>query len=258
MRGHLVQRFGELEVVAKLLGGRAFSDFLRPWLRPQRTIRPEFAADCADEFGVLGRAFDEDVPRAIERRRLVADVVTQERRRGLLGDECRIGQQAVGKGFQTGLTGDLGLGPPLRLVGEIDVLDPCLGVGGQQRRPQLVGELALLLDGGQHCGPAVVEFPQVAEALLEGAELAVVEAAGDLLAVPGDERNGGAFVQQPDGGRHPGLGHGQFLSETGVYGLDGWARGHARRHYRIPLTGPRGRTWRVTSASRRPSAVGAR
>ena len=33
---------------------------------------------------------------------------------------------------------------------------------------QLVGELALLLDGGQHRGPAVVEFPQIPQALLQG------------------------------------------------------------------------------------------
>ena len=32
------------------------------------------------------------------------------------------------------------------------------------------------------------------------AQLGVVEAAGDLLAVAGDEGNGGAFVQQSDGG----------------------------------------------------------
>ena len=58
--------------------------------------------------------------------------------------------------------------------------------------------------------------------------MAVVETAGDLLAVAGDERDGRAFVEQPDGGSDLHLGHGQFLSETGVYGLDGWARSHAK------------------------------
>jgi len=62
---------------------------------------------------------------------------------------------------------------------------------------------------------------------LQSPELAVVQAAGDLLAVPGDERNGRAVVQQLDRGGHPALVYRQFLSETGVYGLDGLARSHA-------------------------------
>ena len=92
----------------------------------------------------------------------------------------------------------------------------------------VVGELALLLDGGEHRRAALVEFAQVAESLLERAELAVVEAAGDLLAVPRDERHGRALVEQPDGGGHLRFPDGQFLSETGIYGLDGRARSHAR------------------------------
>ena len=50
---------------------------------------------------------------------------------------------------------------------------------------------------------------------------AVVEAAGRLFAVSGDERNSGAFVEQPHGGGDLGFVDGQFLSETGVYRLDG-------------------------------------
>ncbi len=65
--------------------------------------------------------------------------------------------------------------------------------------PQLVGELALLFDGGQHGLTTLVELTQVTQALLERAQLAVVEAAGDLLAVPGDERDRRALVQELDG-----------------------------------------------------------
>ena len=84
---------------------------------------------------------------------------------------------------------------------------------------QVVGELALLGDGGQHRGPTLVELTQVAQPLLEGAQLPVIEAAGHFLAVAGDERDRGPLVEQPDGGNHLGLRYRQFLSETGIYGL---------------------------------------
>ena len=78
VRRHALQRFGELEVVAKLLCRRTFRDLLRRGRRPQRTVRPELPADGADELGVLGRALDEDVPRTVERRGGVGDVVAEE------------------------------------------------------------------------------------------------------------------------------------------------------------------------------------
>jgi hypothetical protein len=48
-------------------------------------------------------------------------------------------------------------------------------------------------------GAPVFQFAQVAEALFEVAQLGVVEAAGDFLAVAGDEGHGGAFVEQLHG-----------------------------------------------------------
>jgi hypothetical protein len=168
------------------------------------------------------------VARAVERRFGVGDVLG-----AILGGhrhrvERRIGQQSVGQRVQSGFARELRLGAPFRLVGQVDVLDPRLGVGGHQRCPQRVGELALLLDGGQHRVAALVEFAEVAEPLLERAKLPVVEAAGDLLAVPRDERHGGAIVEQLHGGGHLRLGYGEFLSETGIYGLDGLACRHAK------------------------------
>ena len=187
---------------------------------------PELLTDGADEFGVLGGTLDEDVPRPVQRCRGVGNAVAQELRGHLLRHERRVGEQSVGQWLQTCLAGDLRLGPPLGFVRQIDVLDPGLGVRRHQRGPQLVGELALLLDGGQDRRATVVELAQIPEALLEGPQLAVIEAAGDLLAVPGDERNGRALVEQPNGGRDLSLPDTEFLSNTGIYGLDGCARSH--------------------------------
>src|SRR5690606_13365964 len=67
---------------------------------------------------------------------------------------------------------------------------------------QLLVELALGADRVQHRRPALLQLAQVAQALFEGAQLGVVQPAGGLLAVPGDERDGAAVVEEPDrGGR---------------------------------------------------------
>jgi hypothetical protein len=77
---------------------------------------------------------------------------------------------------------------------------PGLRVGAVDLRPQLVGELALLLDRGEDGGPPLFELAQVAQALVQRAQLRVVERAGDLLAVPGDKRDGRPAIEQLDGG----------------------------------------------------------
>ena len=58
--------------------------------------------------------------------------------------------------------------------------------GGLQFR----GQLALRGDRLQDSTTAVLQFAEVAQALVELAELGVVEGPGGFLAVAGDERNG--------------------------------------------------------------------
>jgi hypothetical protein len=148
----------------------------------------------ADELGILGRTLDDDVARPVERRLGIGHVLAKVGRGGLFGDERRVGEQLVGERLEARLAGNLRLGAPLGLVWQVDVLDPGLGVGRQQRGAQLVGELALLFDGGQHRVPALVEFAQVVKALRQHAQLTVVETTRDLLAVPRDEGHGRTLV----------------------------------------------------------------
>ena len=123
VRRHGLQRLGEFEVVAKLLCRRAFGHLLRRRGRAQRAVRPELLPNGADEFGVLGRALDDDVARPVERRGGVGHVVAEESRGRVLGHQRRIGQQLVGERLEAGFAGDLRLGPPLGLVRQVDVLD---------------------------------------------------------------------------------------------------------------------------------------
>ena len=64
---------------------------------------------------------------------------------------------------------------------------------------ELIRQFALLADGGEDRLASLIEFAQIAQALREQPQLRVVEPAGCLLAVPRDERNRGAFVQESDG-----------------------------------------------------------
>ena len=129
-----------------------------------------------------------------------------------------VAEQQVGQRLQAGLAGDLRLGTPFRLVGQVEVFQPGLGVGGADLGLELVGQLALGGDLLQDRVPALVEFAQVAQALLERAQLRVVERAGGLLAVPGDERHGGAAVEQFDRGADLPDGHAQLVGDPLVHG----------------------------------------
>ena len=215
MRGQRGERFRELEVVSEL-GARLLPALADPGDQP--APRPHLLAQFADQVGVLGEPLDQDGPRAVQgggrvgHAALRIDVLGGGRLRAGL----RVGQQQVGQRFQPGLAGDLGFGPPLRLVGQVDVLEPGLGVGGHDPRGELVVELALGPDGLQDGPPPLLQLAQVTQPLLERAQLRVVQGAGHLLAVAGDERHRGPAVEQPDRRADLPLAHPQFLGDPAL------------------------------------------
>src|SRR5690606_37664985 len=89
---------------------------------------------------------------------------------------------------------------PLRLVRQVKVFEALLRVGRFDARAQFGGELLLFLDARENYRAAFFELAQVAEPLLERAQLRVVETARDFLAIARDERHRRAFVEQRDGG----------------------------------------------------------
>ncbi|PSK61818.1 hypothetical protein B0E53_06285 [Micromonospora sp. MH33] len=218
VRGKPGVRLGEVEVVGEL-GAAALLTLAYPGDQP--APRPHLLAQRADEVGVLGEALDEDGPGAVERggdvgHPLVGVDVTGGR---VPGVPRRVGQQRVRQGLQPRLAGDLGPGPPLGLVGQVDVLQPRLRVGRHDLRFQGLVELALAADGLQHRGASLVQLAEVAQPLLQGAQLRVVEQAGGLLAVAGDERHGGAAVEQLHGRPHLTFGDAEFLGDSLVHRL---------------------------------------
>jgi len=127
-------------------------------------VEHEGAGGFAD-VGVVGDALGEDVARAFEGVvdggdfELGVDEGCGELERGG-GGGC-LGPEVVGQGLEAALAGDGGLGAALGLVGEIEVFE----LGAVERLEdaglELVGELALLFDGGKDGGAAVGEFAEV-------------------------------------------------------------------------------------------------
>ncbi len=206
MRGQLGERFRELEVVGEL---RAVVLLAGPHGGTHLAARPHRLAELADEVRVLGEAFDEDGARTVELLGGVSGGVG-----GGVADE------RVGDRFVTGLARDLRLGAPLRLERQVDVLEPRLGVGEHDLSAQRVVELALRLDRFEDRDTALVEFTQIAEAFLEGAQLGVVEPAGRLLTVARDERHGRAAVEQSHGRSDLVFADVEFLGDPLVHGVE--------------------------------------
>ena len=167
VRRHRLERFGVFEIVTELLPRGASRHLLGLRRSPHRAGRPELLPNGTDELGVLGRPLDDDVAGSVECGGDVGHGLPEERCADGLRHERRIGQQLVGQRFEAGLTRNLRLGAPLGLVGQVDVLEPGLAVGRHYGSAQLVGELALLLDAGQHRGLALVQFAQILQALGE-------------------------------------------------------------------------------------------
>ncbi len=108
----------------------------------------------------------------------------------------RLRHQLICERLEAGFLGDLGLGATLRLERQIDVFQARLAVCGEDAGFERGIELALLADRLEDGLAAIFELSQVDQALLQGAQLRVVERTGRFLAVTGDEGNRGAAVEQ--------------------------------------------------------------
>ena len=124
------------------------------------------------------------------------DVVLGGGHRG--GAVLPLGEQQLGQGLQSLFPGHGGPGAALLLIGAVQVLQLRQGLGPVQGGGELLRQLSLAFDGFFHRLPALLQAPEVLEPLLQGAEGGIVHGAVQFLAVPGDEGDGVALVQQPD------------------------------------------------------------
>ena len=113
-----------------------------------------------------------------------------------------LGQQQLGQRGQAPGAGHAGAGFALGAVGAVQILQAGQGFGNLQLLRQFLGHGALFFDGALHLVPALVQTAQIVQPLAQFAQHLVVHAAGGLLAVPGNEGDGVALIDQVDGGLH--------------------------------------------------------
>ena len=88
------------------------------------------------------------------------------------------------------------------LNGQVEVFEPLGVVGRADRGGELVGELALGLDRLEDRLLPLGQLAEPADAELDLADRHLVQVAGPLLAVAGDERDRVALVEQLDDALH--------------------------------------------------------
>ena len=197
VRGQPGERLGEIEVVGEL-GAARFLSGPHPGHEPPHGPHP--LAQLTDQVGVLTEPLHQNGAGPVQGSGYVGDAAVRVDvwGSGLLRVVVRLGEQQVGQRLQAGFAGDLRLRAPLRLVGQVDVFQPRLGVGRHDPLLERVVELALGLDRLQDRGPPLVELPQVTQPLLERPQLGVIQRPGHFLAVAGDERHRGPAIEQLD------------------------------------------------------------
>ena len=196
MPGQFGQRLLEVVVQAVyavlLRGGDAFQPSLPHEKSPQRladvrVVADDLRDDVVGSLQGVGQRLHALFRVDVRLRRVL-------RRRAVL----LLRQQQECQRLQTLLPGDGGAGAPLLLIGAVEILYLRQRAGVVDGGSQLIGELALPVDGGLHLLPPLVQIPQVLQSVLQLPQGGVVHGAVLLLAVAGDKGDGAALVQQGD------------------------------------------------------------
>ena len=196
----VVAKLGHLGVLLVLAGSQ---------LALQQALLPQPFAQGLHQRRVFGPALAEDVAHAVQHGGHGGEVFAalaffglHKRLGRLLRVERGVGKQLVGQRLDAEFARNLALGAALGLVGQVQVFQLLLGGRGLDGGAQLGRELALFFNAFEDGGAALVQLAQIAQARFQLAQLGIVQAVGGLFAVTGDERHGGAAVQQVDGRLH--------------------------------------------------------
>ena len=228
MRGHAFETLAPSEVIRELraLGRLSFSD-----LRDELTAAPELCAQTADQIGILGEELDEDGARAFE-----GGLDIRHAARGgdvghgpALWDLFGLRKEDLRERFEPGLPGCLGLRPPLRPEGQIEVFQTCLRVGRFEGRREGRVHPALRRDAVGDDATPVVEVAEIGQPTLETAQLRVVETASILLPVARDERHGGPSIEERHSGGDLRFPYAEFLGNERVDGFHAISGGDCGR-----------------------------
>ena len=124
-----------------------------------------------------------------------------------------LGEDALGKGFQTLLPGRGCPRPTLGTEGEVDVLEDGEGFRGSDPAFQLIGEEFALCERFEDRLSPFVQLRELCQSVADCGDLDLVEGPRDLLPVAGDERDCPAFAEEYGRCRDLCLADGEFSSD---------------------------------------------
>ena len=168
----------------------------------QRALRPRCRPRELAAARVVGHPFGDDVPGALPGLLGRRHLIRQEAGGQLDAPrrvEDRLLEDLLRQRLQAALARQLGPGAALRAERQVQVLDLLQRLSALDGLLQLGCELALLRNA---LGDGLLALIQVAERgqpVAEAGELYLVQPAGVLLAVAGDEREGVVLVEERDG-----------------------------------------------------------
>ena len=135
VRRDVLHRFAGVEVVGEL-GALVF--LARHDRRPPLAAFPQQLAQPADELGVLGELSPSGSSARLRARRATSAMpfvrVDVRRAASLRARASGPASSATRQRLEPGLARDLRLGAPLRLVGQVEIFEPRLGVGARESR----------------------------------------------------------------------------------------------------------------------------
>ena len=161
----------------------------------------EIAQPAAD-IGVIGDHLGDDIRRAGEcvlyglNALFGGYVIFSELLR--FGQAAALREEREGERLESFFFGDGCARAALGLIRAVDILKGGKGRGLVNGGRELIGELALLLDGFLHRVAPLLKPAQIFKALGESAQGRVIHRAVQLLTVAGDERDGVALVDELD------------------------------------------------------------
>jgi hypothetical protein len=244
MTGNGAERLGEVEIVLEF---RFVALLLGQHTALHHALGARDLAHPAANDRIFGNLLGKNVPRALQRSLgggHLAGLAIHLGKNELGGPDegGRIIEpsvpQRLGQWREATLTRNHGAGAALRLEWQVQVFQRLLRVCRHDGGLERLVELSLLVDALEDGGAAILHFLEVLGALTHIAKLHLVEPAGHLLAVAGNEWQGGALSEEGERalnllrverqfGRHA-------CHEHGGEGIEG--RGSHRRGYYVRRT----------------------
>src|ERR1700730_12274070 len=198
MRRQSDERLTEFEIVGELCAGLRLAVTNA---RRGAAARPPFPAQRPDQRGIFGETLNEDRAGAFESGGRIAhtlarfDIPVSHPLRAFVGPR----KKRLSERLEARFARDLSFRPPLRPIGQIEILETRLAVRRIDRMLERDVEFSLLTDAIEDGSPTLVQLSQIPQPLLKRTQLGVIECPGRLLSIAGNKRYGRSAVEQRDG-----------------------------------------------------------